>query len=109
MRRHGWLSKADLQAALADPMQVAAQTPADTTQFKAPHFIEFVKREAAGIDALGGSPESRSHHLPIATLRARSRFLIRAHSPLRPFASRPGGFELTHTRSLADCSGPGPQ
>jgi membrane peptidoglycan carboxypeptidase len=63
MHKHHWLSKADLAAALGTPLQVIPEPPADTTQLKAPHFVEYVKREAAGLDALGGSADSRRHQL----------------------------------------------
>ena len=63
MNRHGWLAQPDLEAALASPIELVVQAPTDSTQAVAPHFIEYVKREASKIDALGGSPESRGHQL----------------------------------------------
>ncbi len=61
MQAHGWLERAQLQEALDTPLQVAP--PAEVVGRTAPHFVEFVKREAAGLDELGGSPESRAKQL----------------------------------------------
>lgn len=65
MKRHGWLDQAGLDQALAEPMNLAPDQGNATgqTTAKAPHFVELVKREANGIDALGGSQESRGHQL----------------------------------------------
>jgi penicillin-binding protein 1A len=63
MHKHGWLPQADLDAALATPLAVIPEAPADASTQAAPHFVEYVKREAGRIDALGGSPESRGHQL----------------------------------------------
>ncbi|HVM03903.1 MAG TPA: transglycosylase domain-containing protein [Acidimicrobiales bacterium] len=60
MRRHGWLDEGGLQAALAAPLEVV---PAAATGGQAPHFVEFVKREAAALPELGASPEVRSKRL----------------------------------------------
>lgn len=61
MAKHGWLKQDQLAAALAAPVELSPATP--TTSARAPHFVEYVKREAAGIDELGGSPESRGKQL----------------------------------------------
>jgi penicillin-binding protein 1A len=61
MAHHHWLSPAGLQAALATPLRVAP--PHTTAAQRAPHFIRLVEREAAGIDQLGGTPESRGKQL----------------------------------------------
>ncbi len=61
MQGRGWLKKDQLQEALATPLEVAP--PAEVVGQTAPHFVEFVKREAAGLDELGGSPESRGKRL----------------------------------------------
>ena len=62
MRQEGWIEAADYEAATKEPMELApARTEVD--QVRAPHFVEFVKREAATIDALGGSKETRSNRL----------------------------------------------
>jgi penicillin-binding protein 1A len=64
MHKHGWLPQADLARALAQPLDVVAEGPAaDTTQLKAPHFVEYVKREAMGLDAMGGDADSRTQSL----------------------------------------------
>jgi penicillin-binding protein 1A len=66
MHKHGWLTKPQLDQSLAEPMTLApdpATDPAAQAQQRAPHFVEYVKREAATIDELGGSPESRGHQL----------------------------------------------
>ncbi len=61
MRRRGWLDPSQLEQSLATPLKLAP--PAPPAPVKAPHFVEYVKREAAGIDALGGSRDSRSRQL----------------------------------------------
>lgn len=61
MAKRKWLSGDDLAVALAAPIEVTPPTASSGT--KAPHFVEYVKREAAGIDELGGSPESRGKQL----------------------------------------------
>ncbi|HEX9970287.1 MAG TPA: transglycosylase domain-containing protein, partial [Acidimicrobiales bacterium] len=63
MKRHGWLDQAGHDQAIAEPLSVAPQLPETAKAARAPHFVEYVKREAAGIDALGGSPESRGKQL----------------------------------------------
>ncbi len=57
MHKHRWLSKADLDTALADPMTLAPPQPPGVS--RAPHFIDFVKREVAKLDELGSEPEER--------------------------------------------------
>lgn len=62
MARNGWLDDKARDEAIATPVEVvAAKDPAAAV--KAPHFVEFVKREAAGLGELGGSPEGRSQQL----------------------------------------------
>ena len=60
MRRNGWLDEGALQTAVAAPVEVL---PAAPTTGQAPHFVEYVKREAATLSELGGSPEVRSKRL----------------------------------------------
>jgi penicillin-binding protein 1A len=61
MGRNGWLAKDKLEAALATPVEVAP--PSETKPpSKAPHFVEYVKREALGLEELG-SPEARANSL----------------------------------------------
>ncbi|MCA1845249.1 MAG: penicillin-binding protein, partial [Actinobacteria bacterium] len=57
MHRHGWLSTADLDAALAEPMTLAPPQPPGVT--RAPHFVDFIKREVGGLDEFGDSAEDR--------------------------------------------------
>jgi penicillin-binding protein 1A len=57
MAGHGWLARPDLDAALADPMVLAPPQPPGVS--RAPHFIDYVKREAAGLDELGPDPDTR--------------------------------------------------
>lgn len=65
MNKHGWLAQPSLDEALATPLVVLPEALPDAAaaQTIAPHFVEYVKREAAKLDALGGSPESRGHQL----------------------------------------------
>ncbi|MDP9069918.1 MAG: transglycosylase domain-containing protein [Actinomycetota bacterium] len=62
MAKHGWLDEAGLAQARSAPLGVVAPPPA-VTPMRAPHFVEYVKREARGIDQLGASPESRGRQL----------------------------------------------
>jgi penicillin-binding protein 1A len=57
MRKHNWLSQADLDAALAEPMTLAPPQPPGVS--RAPHFVDFVKREVGGLDELGTDAEDR--------------------------------------------------
>lgn len=61
MAKRKWLKSDELKTALAAPIELTPPTAASSA--KAPHFVEYVKREAAGIDELGGSPESRGKQL----------------------------------------------
>lgn len=61
MRRGGALGDLQLAQALATPLRLAPPEP--PTSVRAPHFVDYVKREAAGIDELGVSRESRSRQL----------------------------------------------
>ena len=61
MARHGWLDKAALDASLAEPLTVAPPRPPGIT--RAPHFIDFVKREASRLEQLGDDPEDRRTRL----------------------------------------------
>ncbi|MDQ1566886.1 MAG: penicillin-binding protein [Actinomycetota bacterium] len=57
MAHHGWLAKPDLDAALAEPMTLAPPQPPGVS--RAPHFIDYIKREASGLEELGSDPETR--------------------------------------------------
>ena len=61
MQDHHWLDTADARAARATPLAVAPEKP-DEAEFgtRAPHFVQFVGREAAALDELGGTEASRS-------------------------------------------------
>jgi len=61
MARHGWLARPDLDAALAEPLNLAPPEPPGVS--RAPHFIDFIEREAAGLDELGGDPDTRRTRL----------------------------------------------
>ena len=61
MAESGWLDQAALDQALATPLELAPEQPPEVA--KAPHFVELVKREARGIEALGATPEERDRRL----------------------------------------------
>jgi penicillin-binding protein 1A len=61
MEEEGWLEQNELDAALAEPIALAPERPSEAA--KAPHFVEYVKREAASIEELGGAPERRQREL----------------------------------------------
>ena len=57
MQRHGWLDDAALAAAKAEPVRIAPPSAVDAGY--APHFVQYVRREAETLDALGSTPEAR--------------------------------------------------
>lgn len=57
----GWLEPAARTAAEAEPLTLAPPSP--PAQALAPHFVEFVKREAGNIGALGRDLEGRKRNL----------------------------------------------
>jgi membrane peptidoglycan carboxypeptidase len=60
MGEHGWLSAAELAAAQTEPLRPAPRKPvAGNGAGKAPHFVAYVGREAAGLDELGGTDANR--------------------------------------------------
>jgi membrane peptidoglycan carboxypeptidase len=61
MSKHGWLSKTDLQSALSAPLDPVPPPPSVANL--APHFVEYVKREAQSIDVLGATPDDRNSQL----------------------------------------------
>ena len=63
MKRHGWLTQDQLDQALAAPLELAPAADPNAAPAKAPHFVEYVKREAARIDALGGETQTRTSQL----------------------------------------------
>jgi penicillin-binding protein 1A len=60
MAQEGWIDDDD-NAIADEPLELAAEAPADAA--RAPHFVEFVKREAMRLEALGGTREGRSEQL----------------------------------------------
>jgi membrane peptidoglycan carboxypeptidase len=64
MSRHGWIGGTELTSALAAPLEPSPRRPAPAAAGKAPHFVGYVGREAAGLDELGGpDAEARSHRV----------------------------------------------
>jgi membrane peptidoglycan carboxypeptidase len=61
MAKHRWLSRADLDAALAEPLKVVPPEPPGVT--RAPHFVDYVEREAGDVDELGPDPQTRRTRL----------------------------------------------
>jgi penicillin-binding protein 1A len=61
MERHGWLARTDLDTALAEPMNLAPPQPPGVN--RAPHFVDFIKREAGRLEELGDDPETRATRL----------------------------------------------
>jgi penicillin-binding protein 1A len=61
MVENGWLPKAALGPARRTPLEVAPPRPPAAS--RAPHFVDYVIREASGLDELGGTRESRGHQV----------------------------------------------
>ncbi len=61
MERHGWLAQTDLDTALAEQMNLAPPQPPGVN--RAPHFVDFIKREAGRLEELGDDPETRATRL----------------------------------------------
>ncbi|MDQ4089040.1 MAG: penicillin-binding protein, partial [Actinomycetota bacterium] len=62
MAKHRWLGGAELEAALASPLGVGPRKGGERgvgAATKAPDFVAFVGREAAGISALGSTADAR--------------------------------------------------
>ena len=80
MSRHGWLGGSELAGALAAPVEPAPRRPAPTTAGKAPHFVGYVGREAAGLDELGGPDvEARSRRVFTGGYTIETTFDPKAH------------------------------
>jgi penicillin-binding protein 1A len=58
---NNWLAATEAKVAEAAPLVLAPEAPPDVA--RAPHFVEYVKREAAGIAELGPDPDARSLRL----------------------------------------------
>src|SRR3954447_1085404 len=57
MRQEGWLKKAQFDAAVAAPVALPEKPKDDNDGLgKAPHFAEYVKREARGLEVFGSTP-----------------------------------------------------
>jgi penicillin-binding protein 1A len=61
MSELGWLSGRALESARREPLSLAP--PKGHGLSRAPHFVEFVKREASRLNALGPDPETRISQL----------------------------------------------
>jgi penicillin-binding protein 1A len=61
MARNGWLSRSALADALRTPVEVVP--PKAPVATRASHFVDYVIREAQGLDALGASSDSRGHQV----------------------------------------------
>jgi penicillin-binding protein 1A len=61
MEKHGWLPEPDLDIARAEPMNLAPPQPPGVN--RAPHFVDFIKREAGRLEELGDDPETRATRL----------------------------------------------
>lgn len=57
MAERGWLSRPDLDAALAEPMTLAPPRPPGVG--RAPHFVDYIKRQVGGFEELGDDPDAR--------------------------------------------------
>src|SRR5438270_50568 len=60
MQKHHWLDRVTANAAAAAPLTAVPEKADDADLGRAPHFVQFVGREAAGLDELGGTQTSRS-------------------------------------------------
>lgn len=61
MERQDWLTKAEYNAAVAEPIAVVPRVPVG--HGPASHFISYLEREAKTINALGGDPDTRASQL----------------------------------------------
>ncbi|HET9771824.1 MAG TPA: transglycosylase domain-containing protein [Acidimicrobiia bacterium] len=57
MAKNDWLSGADLDAALAEPLTLAPPRPPGIS--RAPHFIDYIKREVGRLEELGTDADDR--------------------------------------------------
>jgi penicillin-binding protein 1A len=62
MHAAGWLDEETYESAVDEPLQFGTEAP-PAEESRAPHFVEFVKRQAMRLDALGGTRESRANQL----------------------------------------------
>jgi penicillin-binding protein 1A len=57
MAKHDWLNEADLAAALAEPLTLAPPRPPGVG--RAPHFVDYIKREVGRLEELGSDADER--------------------------------------------------
>ncbi|HYH50871.1 MAG TPA: transglycosylase domain-containing protein [Acidimicrobiia bacterium] len=57
MAKQGWLSPAELDAARSEPMTLAPPRPPGVG--RAPHFVDYVKRQVGSLEELGSNPDER--------------------------------------------------
>ena len=80
MAEHGWLSSAELAAAEAAALDPAPRKPgAGGPGGRAPHFVSYVGREAAGLDELGGTDANRHKLVLTGGYTIRTTFDPKAH------------------------------
>src|SRR5438309_4322823 len=60
MEKHHWLDTATGRATIASPLTAVPEKPDPDDVGRAPHFVQYVGREAAALDELGGTSASRS-------------------------------------------------
>lgn len=60
MEEHGWTAPEESERARAEPLELAPPPERDAV---APHFVEYVKREALALDELGPTVEARRQAL----------------------------------------------
>jgi penicillin-binding protein 1A len=63
MAAHGWLRREQLDRALAAPLELVPARAQEPAPALAPHFVELVKREAAGLDVLGTDLATRRRRM----------------------------------------------
>src|SRR5437763_3251923 len=60
MEKHHWLDAATGRSTMATPLTAVPEKPDPDDVGRAPHFVQYVGREAAALDELGGTSASRS-------------------------------------------------
>lgn len=78
MRRHHWLDDAGLAHARAEPLKVLPTAANVAGGARAPHFLSYVGREAASLDALGGTAVGRSKQAYSGGLTVDTTFDVKA-------------------------------
>lgn len=62
MKEEGWIDTATYGQAVAEPLVLGPEQAAEVGA-RAPHFVEFVKREAQSISSFGTTPDARRNQL----------------------------------------------